>query len=187
MVGAVDDLKSSQSRRRPFPNFEMTKPEERTFVVDSKASLRMLSRKDLNSAELDTVRVSRNPGTGITANGDVQTNEEANSVRLRSRLFRDSTNPRGYASSSIAWKTPRRSRTFLWWSSGQTPHLVNKRQKIQCNTENYVPIVVPSLSTGTSILRQVTPNKQKTKIRTWIQHWETGCMICQKGWISLKI
>ena len=36
-----------------------------------------LSWKDLNSADLDTVRVSRNPTTCITANGEVQTNEEA--------------------------------------------------------------------------------------------------------------
>ena len=26
-----------------------------------------------------------------------------------------------------------------------------------------------------------TPNKLKTKMRTSIQHWETGCMICQNG------
>ena len=39
--------------------------------------MHMLSRKDLNSAELDTVRVSRTPTTGMTANGEVQTNEEA--------------------------------------------------------------------------------------------------------------
>ena len=41
-------------------------PEEREFVVDSESSMRMLSRKDLNSVELETVRVSRNPTTVIT-------------------------------------------------------------------------------------------------------------------------
>ena len=39
--------------------------------------MHMLSRTDLISAELDTVRKSRNPTTVITANGEVQTNEEA--------------------------------------------------------------------------------------------------------------
>mgnify|MGYP000574616507 CR=1 FL=1 len=39
--------------------------------------MHMLSRKDLNSAELETVRVSRNPTTVSTAKRDVQTNEEA--------------------------------------------------------------------------------------------------------------
>ena len=37
----------------------------------------MLSRKDLNSAELETVRVSRNSTAVKTAGGEVQTNEEA--------------------------------------------------------------------------------------------------------------
>ena len=36
-----------------------------------------LSRKELNSAELETVRVSRNPTTVITADQELQTNEEA--------------------------------------------------------------------------------------------------------------
>ena len=36
----------------------------------------MLGRKDLISAERATVRVSRDPTTVLTADGDVQTNEE---------------------------------------------------------------------------------------------------------------
>ena len=38
--------------------------------------MHMLSRNDLNSEELETIRVSRNPTTVITANGEVQPNEE---------------------------------------------------------------------------------------------------------------
>ena len=53
------------------------KPEERDFVVDSGASMHMLSRKDLNSAEWEIVKVSENPTTVVTANGEVQTKEEA--------------------------------------------------------------------------------------------------------------
>ena len=53
------------------------KPEEREFVVDSRASMHMISKKALNSAELETVTTSRSPTTVITANGEVQTNEEA--------------------------------------------------------------------------------------------------------------
>ena len=41
----------------------------REFVVDSVASIDMLSRKDLNSAELETVKVSQNPTTVVTGNG----------------------------------------------------------------------------------------------------------------------
>ena len=51
--------------------------EERMFVVDSGASMHMLSKKDLSSDEMGTLRRSRNPTTVVTANGEVQTNEEA--------------------------------------------------------------------------------------------------------------
>ena len=53
------------------------KPEEREFVVDSLASMHMISKKDLNSAEMDTLTKSCSPTIVITANGDVQTHEEA--------------------------------------------------------------------------------------------------------------
>ena len=34
-------------------------PEEREFVVDSGASMHMVSKKDINSAELETMRTSK--------------------------------------------------------------------------------------------------------------------------------
>ena len=37
-----------------------------------------LNKKDMNSADMETVRVSKTPVTVITADGKVQTNEEAN-------------------------------------------------------------------------------------------------------------
>ena len=43
--------------------------------MHSDASMQMISKKDLNSAELETVTTSRSPTTVITANGEVQTNE----------------------------------------------------------------------------------------------------------------
>ena len=39
--------------------------------------MHMISKKDLNSAELDTLTTSRSPTTVIAANGEVQTHEEA--------------------------------------------------------------------------------------------------------------
>ena len=53
------------------------KAEEREFVVDSGASMHMISKKDLNDAEMDTVTKSCSPTIVITANGEVQTHEEA--------------------------------------------------------------------------------------------------------------
>ena len=46
-------------------------------MVVSGANLQMVSEKDLNSAELETMRTSRSPTTVMTANGEVQTREEA--------------------------------------------------------------------------------------------------------------
>ena len=51
------------------------KPEEREFVVDSGASMHMISKKDLSDAEMDTLTKSCSPTTDITANGEVQTHE----------------------------------------------------------------------------------------------------------------
>ena len=53
------------------------KPEERQLVVDFGASLHMLSRKDLNSAELEAVKVSESPTTVVVNTGEVPTKEEA--------------------------------------------------------------------------------------------------------------
>ena len=39
--------------------------------------MHMISRKDLNSAEMDTLTTSCSPTIVITANGEVQTHEEA--------------------------------------------------------------------------------------------------------------
>ena len=64
----------SDNRCLPASNL---KPEEREFVVDSGASMHMVSKKDLNSAEVDTLTKSCSPTILITANGEVQTHEEA--------------------------------------------------------------------------------------------------------------
>ena len=62
------------------------KPDEREFVVDSGASMHMISKKDLNSAEMDTLTTSKSPTRVITANGEVQTIEEA-TVFVRDLVF----------------------------------------------------------------------------------------------------
>ena len=66
----------SPSENRCLPASTL-KLEEREFVVDSGASLHMISKKDLNSAEMDILTKSCSPTIVITANGEVQTHEEA--------------------------------------------------------------------------------------------------------------
>ena len=60
-----------------LPAASTKEPEEREFVVDSGASMHVVSKRDLNSAELETMGTSRRPTTVMTANGEVQTREEA--------------------------------------------------------------------------------------------------------------
>ena len=50
---------------------------ERRSSVDSGASMHMANKKDLNSAELETMRTSRSPTTVMTTNDEVQTREKA--------------------------------------------------------------------------------------------------------------
>ena len=66
----------SPSENRCLPASTL-KPEEREFFVVSGASMHMISKKDLSDAEMDTLTKSCSPTTVITANGEVQTHEEA--------------------------------------------------------------------------------------------------------------
>ena len=65
--------------------------------------MHMISKNDLNSSELETLTTSRSPTTVITANGEVQTREEA-TVYVKELDILDNESPRGYASSFIARK-----------------------------------------------------------------------------------
>ena len=90
-----------------LPSPSTINPEEREFVVDSGASMHMISKKDLNSAEFETVTTSRSPMTVITANGEVQTTEETGVYVRELDTFLTMKTPRGYASSFIARKALR--------------------------------------------------------------------------------
>ena len=85
-----------------------------------------ISKKDLNSAELETVTTSRSPTTVITANGEVQTHEEATvhvkelEIYMTMRVLQDTPavlspgklcDEHGYSHE---------------WITGQKPHLTKK-------------------------------------------------------------
>ena len=100
--------------------------EEREFVVDSGARMLMVSKKDLNKAELETVRISKNPIMVVTANGEVQTEEEATvyvrelDLLLTVMLLEDTP-----AVLSLG-KLCEEVRYSYHWTSGQKPHLIKK-------------------------------------------------------------
>ena len=139
----------SPSENRCLPASTL-KLEERKFVVDSGASMHMTSREDLNAAELETLTTSRSPPTVITANGEVHTHEEATvyvkelDIFLTIKVFEDTP-----AALSLGKLCDEHGYSYEW-INGQKPHLIKNGIRIQCNTENCVPIVVPGLSTSSS-------------------------------------
>ena len=69
--------------------------------------MHVISKTDLNSAEWETVTTSSSPTTVKTANGEVQTHEEATVYVQRIGTILDCKNPPGYASSVVARKALR--------------------------------------------------------------------------------
>ena len=82
-------------------------PEEREFVVDSGASMHMISRKDLSDAEMDTLTKSCSLTIVITANGEMQTHKEAKVSVKELDIFLTMKSPRKHASSIVARKALR--------------------------------------------------------------------------------
>ena len=112
--------------------------------------MHMVSKKDPNSAELETMRTSRSLTTVMTANGEVQTREEATAYVKELDLF---------VTVMLLEETPAvlslgklcEDHGYTYhWTSRQKPHLTKNGQRIDCNVSNYVPFVVPGLSTSSS-------------------------------------
>ena len=109
-----------------------------------------LSRKDQNSAELDTARVSESPTAIAAANGEVHRKEEAPvcvkelALFVTLKLLEDTP-----AVLSLGKLCQDHGHSYKW-TSGQKPQLIKGCRRIKCSTANYVPIVVPGPSTSSS-------------------------------------
>ena len=126
------------------------KPEEREVVVDSGASMHMISKKDLNDAEMDTLTKSCSPTIVITASGEVQTHEEATVYVKELEIFLTMKVLDNTPAVLSLGKLCDENGYSYEWINGQKPHLMKNWIRIQCNTENFVPIVVPSFSESSS-------------------------------------
>ena len=98
---------------KAMPAPSSKRPEEREFVVDSGASVHKMSKKELSSDELDTLRRSRTSTVVLTANGEMHHPQGSTSFRSGFNSFVTVQITRGNARSPIAWKTLRRPRIFL--------------------------------------------------------------------------
>ena len=99
---------------------------------------------------MDTLTTSRSPATVIAANGEVQTHEEATvyvkelDILLTMKVLEDTP-----AVLSLGNLCDEHGYSYEW-ISGQKTHLIKNGMQIQCNTENFVPIMVLGLSTSSS-------------------------------------
>ena len=141
------------------------KLEERDFVVDSGPSMHMISKKDLSDAVMDTLTKSCSLTIVITANGEVQTHEEATVYVKEFDIF--------FTMMKVLDNTPAvlslgklcdENGYSYEWINGQKPHLIKDGIRIICNSENFVPIVVPGLSSSSSASSSTlrTPMKQES-------------------------
>ena len=149
-------------------------PEEREFVVDSGASMHMMSKKDLSSHELDTSQRSRNPTVVLTTNGEVHTNEEA-------QVYVHDLNP--FVTVQLLEETPavlslgklcEDHGYSCEWISGQKPRLTKEEKTIVCKTDNFVPLVVPGLSTSSGSNSSSTSTSQDLSLTSPAQERSDG-------------
>ena len=126
--------------------------------------MHMISKKDLSKAEMDTLTKSCSPTIVITANGEVQTHEEAIVYVKELDIFLTMKVLENTPAVLSLGKLCNENGYSYEWINGQKPHLIKNGIRIICNTENFVPIVVPGLksSSSTSSSSFRTPIKQES-------------------------
>ena len=134
--------------KAPVPVSKNT--EERMFVVDSGASMHMLSKKDLSSDEVDTLRRSRTPTTVVTAHGEVQTNEEAQVYVEDLNLFVTVQFLEETPAVLSLGKLFSEHGCSYEWKNGETAQLAKNGKTITCTMDNSVLLVAPGLSSSSS-------------------------------------
>ena len=105
--------------------------------------MHMLSKKDLSSAEMETLRRSRIPTTVVTANKEVQTCEEAQAYVHDLDLF---VTVQSLDDAPVDLSQGKLCDEYGYtceWTSGQKPRLTKDGKSIICKTDNFVPLVVP--------------------------------------------
>ena len=151
-----------------LPAASTAKPEEREFVVDSGASVHVVSKKDLNSAELETMRISRNPTTVVTANGEVLTKEETTVFVRELDLFvtvmlLEDTPAVLYSENSA------KITGIITIGPAVGNHISSKNgRKINCNTAKYVPFVLSTSSSTSS--SSTSPSSSSQESVTLTEH-----------------
>ena len=112
--------------------------------------MHMISKTDLSNAEMDTLTESCSPTIVITANGEVQTHEEAIVYVKELDIF-------------LTMKDLENTPAVLSLRMVKNPLLIKNGIRIICNTENFVPVVVPGLSSSSSGSSSTSRTSMKQK------------------------
>ena len=113
---------------------------------------------------MDTLTKPCSPTVVLTANREVQTHEEAIvyvkelDIFLTLKVFENTPAVLSFG------KLCDENGYSYEWINGQKPHLIKDGIRMICNTENFVPIVVPGLSSSSSASSSTsrTPMKQES-------------------------
>ena len=110
--------------------------------------MHMISKKDLSNVEMDTLTKSCSLTIVITVNGEVQTHEQAMVYVKELDIFLTMKVLDNTPAVLSLGKLCDEDGYSYEWINGQKPHLIENWIRIPCNTENFVPIVVPGLSSS---------------------------------------
>ena len=122
-------------------------PEEREFVVESGASMHMLSKKKRFKLRwTGHFAKIQEPYCGGNGQWGIANKRGSTSIGSRSWSLRDSAITRRNACCSILWKTLRRPRIFLRVGQRSKTTVEQRGKTMFCETDNFVPLVVPGLS-----------------------------------------
>ena len=193
------------------------KPKETKFVVNSRTSMQLLSKKRiLSTAELETIPKSRNPQRWLQLMG------KSKQVRNHMYTFTTLSSPWRCKSSMTRLQSCHQAssaKNTVLPTRGpvvKKPHLTKNGIRILWNTEYVVPIVVPGLSPSSSALphryrRTRRGTRGSSKITKWryprsstgkteairksklvqkrrtVKQRAVACEISQSGWRSSQI
>ena len=100
--------------------------------------------------QMDTLTKSCSPTIVITANGEVQTHGQATVYVKELDMFLTMKVLENTPAVLSLGKLCDENGYSYEWINGQKPHLIKNGIRIICNTENFVPVVVPRLSNSSS-------------------------------------
>ena len=165
---------------------------EREFIVVSGASMHIVSKMSLTPEELETVEVSRFLTSVITANGSIDTTEEAIAcvndldMFVTIQLFEDTP------ACATSWKLGEDNVSSYEWK--KVKHRIFFRMARLYFADNFVPIVMPGRSKKihftssaelTERIKEMTPDEQETTLasRNQLQDLPEGLEeYSQKTW-----